>query len=51
MPMFKELVSILLQEEKSRQNRSIMRVANKAFAANPIKAREKRPTHKLRKKL
>ena len=28
---FEELVSVLLQEDQSRQNRSIMRVANQAF--------------------
>ena len=31
---FEELVSILLQEDQSRQNRNIMRVADQAFVAN-----------------
>ena len=31
---FEELVSILLQEDQSRQNRSIMRVADQAFLAS-----------------
>lgn len=34
-----KLVSVLLQEEKSMQNKSIMRVVDRAFAANLIKAR------------
>ena len=29
--LFEELVSVLLQEDQSRQNRSIMRVADQAF--------------------
>ena len=32
--LFEELVSILLQEDQSRQNRSIMRVADQAFVAS-----------------
>ena len=32
--LFEELVSVLLQEEQSRQNRNIMRVADQAFAAS-----------------
>ena len=31
---FQELVSVLLQEDQSRQNRSIMRVADQAFVAS-----------------
>ena len=31
---FEELVSVLLQEDQSRQNRSIMRVADQAFLAS-----------------
>ena len=31
---FEELVSVLLQEDQSRQNRSIMRVADQAFVAS-----------------
>ena len=31
---FEELVFVLLQEDQSRQNRSIMRVADQAFIAN-----------------
>jgi len=30
--LFEELVSVLLQEEKSRQNRNIMCIADQAFA-------------------
>ena len=31
---FEELVSILLQEDQSRQNRNTMRIADQAFVAN-----------------
>ena len=32
--LFEDLVSILLQEDQSRQNRSIMRIADQAFVAS-----------------
>ena len=32
--LFEELVFVLLQEEQSRQNRNIMRIADQAFAAS-----------------